>query len=281
MSQPLQPSVLSSLVIKFKCVGVSSTLTPPIWIPPLTEELRVTCWRGESPETAAGPEAAQPWGQHDVCITGGAGLIRNFCRRARGKLGPHWDPQPFVVILQPSPGQPTYVVRPEGRDGPTRTIHRSHLHVQPRAWQAAGGAHEDPGKVVGGHGSEVGRSGVGWWPLSFLGRQVASDAARNIIGGQGEGDPEQIGPRFGGQVEGPRRSQRANLGNRPASCEQAGLIAGLWLVRGFVITGGGGEDGRPEIGKCLGDYAHVYMPDKGKCLTRNKTDNACIRKRSE
>lgn len=44
-------------------------------------------------------------------------LIRNFRGCARGKLGPHWDPQPFVVLMQPSPGQPTYVVRPEEEMG--------------------------------------------------------------------------------------------------------------------------------------------------------------------
>ncbi|KAJ7985933.1 hypothetical protein DPEC_G00345600 [Dallia pectoralis] len=58
-------------------------------------------------------------------------LLRNFRRRAGGKLAPHWVPSPFVVVAQVQPGHPVYSIRPEGKNGPTRTIHRNNLHHCP------------------------------------------------------------------------------------------------------------------------------------------------------
>ncbi|XP_048110471.1 uncharacterized protein LOC125301779 [Alosa alosa] len=49
-------------------------------------------------------------------------LVRDFRRRGRGKLGYHWDPRPYVVLNQPSADRPVYTLRPEGREGPTKTI---------------------------------------------------------------------------------------------------------------------------------------------------------------
>lgn len=58
-------------------------------------------------------------------------LIRNFRRRARGKLTPRWTPEPFVVVSQLREGHPVYVLRPEGKEGPTRTVHRNNLRTCP------------------------------------------------------------------------------------------------------------------------------------------------------
>ncbi|KAJ8000169.1 hypothetical protein DPEC_G00202050 [Dallia pectoralis] len=58
-------------------------------------------------------------------------LLRNFRRRAGGKLAPHWVPSPFVVVAQVQPGHPVYSIRPEGKNGPTRTIHRNNLRHCP------------------------------------------------------------------------------------------------------------------------------------------------------
>lgn len=71
-------------------------------------------------------------------------LIRDFCHRSRGKLGYHWDPRPYVVQHQLEKDRPVYVVRPEGKEGPLRTIHQNNLCVQPGGWQsgAQGGAGE-------------------------------------------------------------------------------------------------------------------------------------------
>ncbi|XP_063042902.1 serine/threonine-protein kinase C-like [Engraulis encrasicolus] len=60
-------------------------------------------------------------------------LLRNFRRRSQGKLAPHWQPTPFVVIAQLQPGHPVYKVRPEGGLGPEKTIHRNNL--RPCTWE--------------------------------------------------------------------------------------------------------------------------------------------------
>lgn len=54
-------------------------------------------------------------------------LLRNFRRREQGKLAPHWQPQLYVVIDQLCPGLPVFQIKPEGKEGPIRTIHRNHL----------------------------------------------------------------------------------------------------------------------------------------------------------
>lgn len=54
-------------------------------------------------------------------------LVRNFRRHSQGKLAPHWQPTPFVVIAQVQPGHPVYKVRPEGSSRPVKTIHRNNL----------------------------------------------------------------------------------------------------------------------------------------------------------
>uniref|UniRef100_A0A3P9LBQ0 Integrase catalytic domain-containing protein n=1 Tax=Oryzias latipes TaxID=8090 RepID=A0A3P9LBQ0_ORYLA len=58
-------------------------------------------------------------------------LVRNFRRRAKGKLGVRWSPEPFVVVSQLSEGSPVYILRPEGKETPTRTVHRNNLRTCP------------------------------------------------------------------------------------------------------------------------------------------------------
>ena len=58
-------------------------------------------------------------------------LVRNFRRRAKGKLTPRWTPEPFVVVTQLREGHPVYVLRPEGKEAPTRTVHRNNLRPCP------------------------------------------------------------------------------------------------------------------------------------------------------
>lgn len=57
-------------------------------------------------------------------------LMRNFRRQAQGKLAPRWLPTPFVVVSQ-LPDRPVFAIRPEGKDGPIRTIHRNNLRPCP------------------------------------------------------------------------------------------------------------------------------------------------------
>uniref|UniRef100_A0A8C5DE49 Gypsy retrotransposon integrase-like protein 1 n=2 Tax=Gouania willdenowi TaxID=441366 RepID=A0A8C5DE49_GOUWI len=58
-------------------------------------------------------------------------LLRNFRRRAKGKLAPRWLPEPFVVVRQLRDGHPVYVVKPEGKEAPTRTLHRNNIRPCP------------------------------------------------------------------------------------------------------------------------------------------------------
>lgn len=58
-------------------------------------------------------------------------LLRNFRRREQGKLAPRWMPQPYVVLEQLRPSLPVFRIKPEGKDGPTRTIHQNHLRPCP------------------------------------------------------------------------------------------------------------------------------------------------------
>lgn len=58
-------------------------------------------------------------------------LVRNFRRRAKGKLTPKWTPELFVVVTQLREGHPVYVLRPEGREAPTCTVHRNNIRPCP------------------------------------------------------------------------------------------------------------------------------------------------------
>jgi len=58
-------------------------------------------------------------------------LIRNFRRRAKGKLTPRWAPEPFVIVTQLREGHPVFILRPEGKESPTRTVHRNNLRPCP------------------------------------------------------------------------------------------------------------------------------------------------------
>lgn len=58
-------------------------------------------------------------------------LLRNFRRREQGKLAPHWQFHPYVVFKQPRPGLPVFQIKPEGKEGPIRTIHQNHLRLCP------------------------------------------------------------------------------------------------------------------------------------------------------
>lgn len=56
-------------------------------------------------------------------------LVHTTRRHDHGKLAPHWEDQIQVVVGQPDPEIPTYQIRPEGKDGPIRIVHRNRLRV--------------------------------------------------------------------------------------------------------------------------------------------------------
>lgn len=70
-------------------------------------------------------------GKHLPLLPGERVLLRNFHRRGQGKLAPHWQPQPYVVLDQSRSGFPVFQIRPEGKEGPIRTINRNHLRPCP------------------------------------------------------------------------------------------------------------------------------------------------------
>lgn len=165
-------------------------------------------------------------------------LVRSFRRRARGKLGPYWDPCPQVIVGQPDPHWPVYHLRPEGQEGPVRTLHRRHLRICPAGCDLR--SPETVGERGGGGGLEVGPGREGHalgWPgrLSLGGDQGGQPEAAlgqpGSVSGEpgallepveaGVGNPPELPEGLGasGQEEGQvtlRRSQRANLGQKPA-----------------------------------------------------------------
>ena len=54
-------------------------------------------------------------------------LVKVLAFEGRHKLADHWEPEPCVVIAQPNPDIPVYVVRREDETGRDRTLHRNHL----------------------------------------------------------------------------------------------------------------------------------------------------------
>uniref|UniRef100_A0A3B3DWZ3 Gypsy retrotransposon integrase-like protein 1 n=1 Tax=Oryzias melastigma TaxID=30732 RepID=A0A3B3DWZ3_ORYME len=69
--------------------------------------------------------------RHALLLPGERVLIRNFRRRAAGKISTRWLPEPFVVVSQLHEGSPVYVLRPEGKEAPTSTVHRNNLRTCP------------------------------------------------------------------------------------------------------------------------------------------------------
>lgn len=58
-------------------------------------------------------------------------LIRDNRRQGKGKLSDRWESQPYVVERQQRLHQPVYTVRPEGKSGPERVLHRNLLRPCP------------------------------------------------------------------------------------------------------------------------------------------------------
>ncbi|KAG1926021.1 interleukin-1 receptor accessory protein-like 1-A [Pimephales promelas] len=58
-------------------------------------------------------------------------LVRDNRRQGKGKLSDRWESTPYVVERQQGPDMPVYTVRPEGRLGPERVLHRNLLRPCP------------------------------------------------------------------------------------------------------------------------------------------------------
>lgn len=63
-------------------------------------------------------------------------LVRDNRRQGKGKLSDRWEAVPYVVEQRQGPDQPVYAIRPEGRAGPERVLHRNLLRSCPNyPWQ--------------------------------------------------------------------------------------------------------------------------------------------------
>lgn len=58
-------------------------------------------------------------------------LVRDNRRLGGGKLSDRWEARPYVVQRQQRPGQPVYTIRPEGKPGPDRVVHRNMIRPCP------------------------------------------------------------------------------------------------------------------------------------------------------
>lgn len=58
-------------------------------------------------------------------------LVRDNRRQGKGKLSDRWEATPYVIQGQQRPGQPVYTIRPEGKAGPDRVVHRNMIRPCP------------------------------------------------------------------------------------------------------------------------------------------------------
>nr|XP_055050769.1 uncharacterized protein LOC129436578 [Misgurnus anguillicaudatus] len=93
----------------------------------------------------------------DSLLPGERVLLRNFRRRAKGKLAPRWGPDVWVVVARPRVDRPVYVIRPEGHESPTKTIHRNNLRCCPLDM-----SREEPSE---GEESKSQPQAMSWYPI--------------------------------------------------------------------------------------------------------------------
>lgn len=54
-------------------------------------------------------------------------LVRVLAHEGKHKLADRWESQPYLVLAQPNPDIPVFIVQQEDGRGPRRTLHRNHL----------------------------------------------------------------------------------------------------------------------------------------------------------
>ena len=103
-----------------------------------------------------------------------------------------------------------YVIRPDGREKPLRTLHQNNLCVQPSSWRS--GAHGGVGELAGSQPTvppEAERGPErGWWPVCFPCEQGRPEPRENLRGAREVGEALAEAGVNSGDAPGPRRSQR-------------------------------------------------------------------------
>lgn len=67
-------------------------------------------------------------------------LVWDNRRQGKGKLSDRWESQPYDVVRRRQADLPVYIIRPEGKPGPERVLHRNLLRPFPHYSQATEGA---------------------------------------------------------------------------------------------------------------------------------------------
>uniref|UniRef100_A0A3B3H496 Integrase catalytic domain-containing protein n=1 Tax=Oryzias latipes TaxID=8090 RepID=A0A3B3H496_ORYLA len=142
-------------------------------------------------------------------------LVRNFQRRAKGKLTPKWSPEPFVVVTQLRKGLPVYVLWPEGKEAPTRTVHYNNLRPCPLGVLQENPTALEPGPIPCKEPPRL-PPPTCWLPGLVIGTQ---QSVPPTIGAAQNEQPEPpcipAVPRAEQEHPNLRRSQQVNLGRPP------------------------------------------------------------------
>ncbi|CAI5693980.1 unnamed protein product [Oreochromis niloticus] len=102
------------------------------WVKSHHERLRLAYQMVEKSSQKA---ASRMKGRYDVgaraapLLPGERVLVHTTRRDGEGKLAAHWEEEIQIVVGQPNPANPVYRIRPEGKDGPVRVVHRNRLRI--------------------------------------------------------------------------------------------------------------------------------------------------------
>lgn len=131
-------------------------------------------------------------------------LVHTTRRDGQGKLAAHWEEEIQIVVGQPNPMNPVYRVRPEGKDGPVRVVHRNRLRIctfLPSVNDKTGGGALEPGTAAA---HDIATASDQWLLLWSMAQQMP-----------GPGHYPSSNKSAPATQEGLRRSARENLGKPP------------------------------------------------------------------
>ncbi|XP_039872670.1 uncharacterized protein LOC120724512 isoform X1 [Simochromis diagramma] len=131
-------------------------------------------------------------------------LVHTTRRDGQGKLAAHWEEEIQIIVGQPNPMNPVYRIRPEGKDGPARVVHRNRLRIctfLSSVNDKTGGGALEPGMVAA---HDIATASDQWLLLWSMAQQMP--------GPDHYPSSNKSAPTT---QEGLRRSARENLGKPP------------------------------------------------------------------